>query len=118
MVGRNASMRFFSSCSRTTCSWRDLVQIANQWGERCSIPTRALAFGLWRLRCEPPLVGLLELLVLPLDDRLRAQALEHLVVLLLALVGEHPLADLILRLLERHRLGRRRRFELQDLVAA
>src|SRR3982750_2544741 len=31
MVGRNASNRLRSSCSRTTCSWRERVQIANQW---------------------------------------------------------------------------------------
>ena len=47
-----------------------------------------------------------------------AQLLEVLHELALALVGEHAVRDLLARLLERQRLGRGRRFELQDLVAA
>ena len=46
-------------------------------------------------------VGLLHVVVLPLDDRFGAEPVEVLVELGLALVGEHPIADFLLGLLER-----------------
>src|SRR5215467_13541526 len=83
-VGRNASIFFCSSCSRTTCSWRERVQIANHCASACMSPggTRlSVGASLLRSRCralllQPFLEGVLHVLVLPLDDRLRPQLLE------------------------------------------
>src|SRR5688572_32056708 len=82
IVGRNASMRFVSSCSRTTCSCLERVQTANQLSNSVSAARRR-AVLLLRL-AEAPLVRAFQLVVLPLDDRLRAEPLEELVVLLTA----------------------------------
>src|SRR5262252_2364021 len=56
--------------------------------------------------------------ILPFDDRLRSQLLDVLLEFRLALVGEHALADLLARLVERKHLRRGHRVQLQQLVAA
>src|SRR3954468_10107310 len=106
MVGRNASIPLRSSCSRTTCSCRERVQIAYH-----ALLSDGLGGNLL-------LVGFLELLVLPLDDRLGAQAGEELAHFGLGarrgdLVGDQ-IADAVERLHGRslHRL------ELEQLVTA
>src|SRR5262245_28174429 len=104
-------MRFFSSCSRTTASCRDLVQIAYQWA---SGVTRGLGvsgsefkvlgsdsssgFGvqgsefrtLARLDAlDADIVRLFQVGVLPIDDRFRPELFEVLLEFPLAFLVEH-----------------------------
>src|SRR5678815_6009857 len=110
-----------SSCSRTTCSWRDLVHTANHrtsalelsWAASSVTRVRSVLVGGVRLG-EPLVVRLLHVGVLPLDDRLRAHLLEVLLEFVAPLVGEDFVRDVLARLFERFRLGRRGAFELQD----
>src|SRR5262245_45030609 len=85
MVGRNASMRFFSSCSRTTASCRERVQTANHWtsGDARGLEVSGSGFkgrsGLSLARLDaldPDVVRLLQIGVLPVDDRLGSQLLQ------------------------------------------
>src|SRR5262245_51260913 len=106
MVGRKASSPLRSSCWRTTCSWRERVQIANQ--ARLSD----------RLGSNLLLVNLLELVVLPLDQRLGPKAGDELAHLGLGpgagdLVGDQ-IADAVERLQDRRLDG----FELENLITA
>src|SRR5690606_10916526 len=73
VVGRKASKPFCSSCSRTTCSWRERVQIAYQ-----SAPGVTVRSVTGLRRRDVLLVELLQLRVLPLDERLRPHAGEKL----------------------------------------
>ena len=77
------------------------------------------ADGAARLLLHAFFEGLLHVVVLPLDDRLRAQLLQVLLELGLALVGEDAFADLLARLLERHASASGSiDLELQELIAA
>src|SRR6266849_3320927 len=60
----------------------------------------------------------LQIRIPPVDDRLRPELLQILLVLFLALVREDALADLFARLFEGQCLGRRGGFELENLIPA
>src|SRR5262245_47956017 len=105
-------MRFFSSCSRTTASWRERVQTANQWASADTRGREASGsgfkgrsgFSLPRLDAlDPDIVRLLQIGVLPVDDRLGPELLQIFLEFAAALLVEDSLADLLARLVERKR---------------
>ena len=125
MVGRKAVIPFSSSCVRTTCSWRLRVHTANQRaGSACSV--NVLVRGLirrggllsrflrrcrrqgigrrWRQRRHFGLPDLLQLLVAPLNDRLRPQLGEVFLRLDLALLLVEGVRDLVVHLFRRQQL--------------
>src|SRR4051794_35271725 len=63
-------------------------------------------------------IGLLNVLVLPFDNCLRAQLFEVLEEFALPLVAKHTVRDLFARLIEAKRLLGAHRFELENLVTA
>ena len=68
---------FRSSCSRTTCSCRERVQMAYHAGASVHVSGSSTAAAPLRLGRASAFVDLLQLLVLPLDDRLRAQRVRN-----------------------------------------
>src|SRR3954468_5654480 len=104
MVGRNASIPLRSSCSRTTCSCRERVQIAYH-----ALLSDGLGSNLL-------LVRLLELVVLPLDDRLGAQAGEELAHFRLGAGRGNLVGDQVAHAVERLHRRRLERLELEQLV--
>src|SRR5207244_6698558 len=107
----------------TSCSGRERVQTASQCaaGSMSSTSVRRRA-GCRRRSGGLPLqafiVGFLDFVVFPLDDRLRAELLEILQEFALPLVAEDVVGNLLPRRIERQRLLRARCFELQDLIPA
>src|SRR5215216_1365352 len=92
------------SAGRRRCAWSRAARarparVSSASRPRTSSPTGSAARGLGSLLLhvgQALVVGALELVVLPLDDRLGSQPLEEFVVFLFALVGEDPVADLVL----------------------
>src|ERR1700730_14691625 len=109
MVGRNASNCLRSICSRTTGSWRERVQMAYHarpafTGEDTDflsqIQRQESSAGLF-LPGQAGLVGLLDLVVLPLDERLVSQLLEIFLHLGVLLFGADVFGNPTPRILER-----------------
>src|SRR5215213_11518797 len=107
MVGRKTSTSdFFANWSRTIFSWRERVQRANQWdSKRFQISDFGLLIclrrGCRRRRLlQADLVRFLDLVVLPVDDRLGAHLLDKFQVLALALAAGDLVGDVAARVLE------------------
>src|SRR5438876_6328583 len=69
-----------------------------------------------RLLRNPLLERFLHFVVLPLDDGLGSQLRKVFREFLRPLAGDDAIANLLTRLVERHRFSGRGRFELQDLI--
>src|SRR3990172_7791078 len=107
MVGRKASMCLRSSCSRTTCSWRDRVQSANHAPVIPRPRTRddpepvegSSRQGLRPLR-QRAFVRALQLVVAPRDRRLAAEPFQILGTLARHLLVGHTGADVAAGVIE------------------
>src|SRR5438045_4508953 len=101
-------------CVRAARARPARVATASRWRTTARPADRVPSLDADALLFQPFFERLLHVGILPLDDRLSAELPEVLLELDLPLVGEHALADLLPRLLEWHRLHRRRGFELEN----